>query len=126
VLRRTGHTLSAWRAAKPGIYAAAGAAEPRLQALEERGRWIAVRDAVEAPVACCPNDAFFGRRAFGGEGEPFGGVKGELERLLGYARRDDPAAAPLPAPSDVYDAAFEVLYDLLPACRGGRGCTGPE
>src|SRR5829696_8872456 len=107
-------TAEAWRAAKPGIYAAARAAEPRLQALEERVRWIAVCDAVEAPAAFCANDAFFGRRAFAGEGQPSGGVKGEIERLLGYARRDDPAADPLLATSDAYDAAFEVLYDLLP------------
>ena len=66
-----------------------------------------------------------GGRAFAGEGEPFGGVKGEIERLLGYARRDDPAADPLLATSNAYDAAYEVLYDLLPACRGGCGCTGP-
>jgi hypothetical protein len=118
-------TAETWRGAKPGIYAAALAAEPRLRALEERVRWIAVRDAVEAPAAFCANDAFFGRRAFAREGEPFGGVKGELERLLGYARRRDPGADPLLATSDAYDAAFEVLYDLLPACRGGCGCTGP-
>ena len=63
-------------------------------------RWIAVRDAVEAPMAFCANDAFFGRRAFAREGEPSGGVKGEIERLLGYARQQDPAAGPLLATSD--------------------------
>jgi hypothetical protein len=103
----------------------AKAAEPRLRALEERVRWIAVADAVAAPAAFCANDAFFGRRAFAGEGEPFGGVKGEIERLLGYARQRDPAADPLLATSNAYDAAFEVRYDLLPACRGGCGCAGP-
>ena len=117
-------TPEAWRAAKPGIYAAARAAEPRLQALEERVRWIAVTDAVATPAAFCANDAFFGRRAFAREGEPFGGVKGEIERLLGYARQRDPAADPLLATSNA-DAAFEVRYDLLPVCRGGCGCTGP-
>ena len=78
-------------------------------------------------AAFCANDAFFGRRAFAGEGEPFGGVKvkGEIERLLGYARRRDPAADPLLATSDASDAASGVRSDLLPACRGGCGCTGP-
>jgi hypothetical protein len=118
-------TADAWRAAKPGISAAAWAAEPRLQALEARVRWIAVCDAVESPTAFCANDAFIGRKAFAGEGHPVGGVKGEIERLLGYARHRDPGADPLLATSNAYDAAFEVRYALLPACRGGCGCTGP-
>ena len=118
-------TADAWRAAKPGIYAAAWASEPRLQALEERVRWIAVCDAVESPTAFCANDAFFGRRAFAGEGQPVGGVKGEIERVLGYARHRDPGAAPLLATSNADDAAFEVRYDRLPAGRGGCGGTGP-
>jgi hypothetical protein len=93
--------------------------------LEERVRWIAVTDAVEAPAAFCANDAFFGRRAFAGVGEPFGGLKGEIERRLGYARERDPAADPLLATSDAADAASEVRSDLLPAGRSGCGGTGP-
>ena len=52
-------------------------------------------------------------------------MKGEIERLLGDARQRDPGADPLLATSNAYDAAFEVRYDLLPACRGGCGGTGP-
>ena len=84
---------------------------PELVAHEPRlGDLLA---AIRAQPTADPH--FCGVRAwFGARGD--GGYKARMVALVGHqAERDDPALRS----QEAYRAAYRVLYDALPPCRGG-------
>src|SRR5215472_1761839 len=74
------------------------AIEPRLAALLERAR--AVKDDPAKP-SFCANHIWYEE------------LKPELTRLVGWRRKDNPALGTPRA----YDISYQIIYDVLPACR---------
>ncbi len=81
--------------------------EPRLEVVRRKAERHAERIPRLRPSArICANDLWYGTPRSDG-------LKAEVERLVGYARKDDDR---LSTPA-AYDLAVRTIYNALPACR---------